>query len=792
MATGTSHYPYSKVLKTSNPKIMKKFLALLVCLYVGMHGPLIAQTELSGLVIDQQTKEALPGVNILITGTQQGTSTDLDGKFQLKLDEAIKSLTISYVGYKTQVIEPKGGTITVSLEPSVVELSQLIVSASREAQVRSNTPVSISTVSAGLLDDTKATTLDQVLNKVSGVYMVDLGNEQHSMSVRQPLSYKSLFLYLEDGLPIRPTGVFNHNALLEMNMAALKKIEVVRGPSSSLYGSEAIGGAMNFITQRASAIPTARLSIQGDNQGYKRTDFRVSSTLKNGLGIAIGGYYAQRKDGYRAHSDMNKLALTAAIDYRLSPKTNLQTTTSFIDFQTDMTGSLDADSFFGQEYSSLQTFTERTVKAFRTQLKLTHRWTNNSNTAVRVFFRDNAIGQIPSYRIKDDYSPWSNPTGDSNLAHGERNENSFKSLGALLQHNQQFSDKLQVRVGASLDYSPSSYWANYIRIDKSDDGIYTGFEEDSDSVLTQYDVGLTNVATYAQLEYSPFDALRIVAALRYDKFNYNYDNFLPETAFSGAPDEKNSFDALTPKIGLTYDFGKDLGAYANYSVGFVPPQVGELYRGVKVPTLQPANYKNYEVGGWFAFPNQKGFVDLSLYRMDGTNEIISVQLDDGSRENRNAGATKHQGIEYTVKYEVVNGLSFRFSGTNANHEFVDYVEKGNDFSGKKMNRAPKFISNSELTFRPQFVKGLRLAVEWQHMSKYFMDEANTEEYGGFDIFNIRLGYQWKQVEAWVNLMNVTDRNYAVNASKSAWGTNYSPGLPRTIQLGIGYNFAKQQ
>src|SRR3546814_5098426 len=52
-----------------------------------------------------------------------------------------------------------------------------------------------------------------------------LGNEQHSMSIRQPLSFKSLFLYLEDGIPIRPAGVFNHNALIEMNMAALNSVE---------------------------------------------------------------------------------------------------------------------------------------------------------------------------------------------------------------------------------------------------------------------------------------------------------------------------------------------------------------------------------------------------------------------------------------------------------------------------------------------------------------------------------------------------------------------------------------
>ena len=76
--------------------------------------------------------------------------------------------------------------------------------------------------------------------------MVNLGNEQHQMSIRQPMTTKSLFLYLEDGIPIRTSGLYNHNALLEMNMAATKSIEVIKGPSSSLYGSEAIGGVVKL------------------------------------------------------------------------------------------------------------------------------------------------------------------------------------------------------------------------------------------------------------------------------------------------------------------------------------------------------------------------------------------------------------------------------------------------------------------------------------------------------------------------------------------------------------------
>ncbi len=128
------------------------------------------------------------------------------------------------------------------------------------------------------------------------------------------------------------------------------------------------------------------------------------------------------------------------------------------------------------------------------------------------------------------------------------------------------------------------------------------------------------------------------------------------------------------------------------------------------------------------------------------------------------------------------------SGTNAWHTFVDFTEGGNDFSGNRMNRAPWFIANAEATYRPSALPGLRLALEWQHMNEYYLDEANTEKYDGFDVFNVRAGYTFRGIEIWANVLNVADALYATNASKSRWGESYSPGLPRTFQFGLGYQF----
>src|SRR3546814_9181793 len=131
---------------------------------------------------------------------------------------------------------------------------------------------------------------------------------------------------------------------------------------------------------------------------------------------------------------------------------------------------------------------------------------------------------------------------------------------------------------------------------------------------------------------------------------------------------------------LTYDLGQGRGWYANFSTGFVPPQVTELYRGVKVPVLEPSVYLNYETGGWMAFPG--GSAEISLYRLEGENEIISVLTDDGTTENRNAGKTRHEGIEYTVKYQFTAGIGLRTGGSLARHTYLEYAERSEEHTSE--------------------------------------------------------------------------------------------------------------
>ena len=247
------------------------------------------------------------------------------------------------------------------------------------------------------------------------------------------------------------------------------------------------------------------------------------------------------------------------------------------------------------------------------------------------------------------------------------------------------------------------------------------------------------------------------------------------------------FNHISPKVGVTYDFGRGRGVYSNLSLGFAPPEISELYHGVSVPTLESATFRSVEVGGWAAFLQGKLFLDASVYTMTGKNEIIPIVSPTGGFVNENAGHTEHKGIEFTTLFLPIEGVSLRLTGARSTHDFVEFIDFGVDQSGNKMAFAPELTLNGELAYEPSLINGLRVAAEWNHVGSYFMDNANTAEYGGYDLLNLRTSYRTGPIQVWGTLANVFDTLYATNAAAYAWGSIYNVGQVRAITFGMRYH-----
>ena len=771
---------------------MKKFIYTILATF--LFANVQAQT-VNGKILDNETKEPIVGASVQsVSGLQSATSNN-EGKFNITLENTKDSLKISFIGYQTLIVENKPNLI-VALKHNNQQLQGVVVTANREAGLRTQSPIAISKLSPKLIDETKANMVFELVNKTPGVIMPSYNNEQHGMSIRQPMGTSAYYLYMEDGVPIRPLGVFNHNALLEINQFAISSIEVVKGPVSSIYGPEAVGGAVNFIMQRPTLIPTAKVGVQFDNWGFRRVQFGAGGKIKK-FGFYVGGLSSQQTNSWMAASDYDKTSINARLEYNFTEKTRLIGSLIYGKYYSQMAGSVDSTMFYNRNYVSASDFTYRKSDATRSRLTLEHDWNTNSKSFITFFQRNNKHGQNPSYGIR-----W---TPGATTARGEINSNNFESYGVIAQHSQKFSFlNSKLIVGGVLDLSKNDYWSYRIdlkaKLDPTNRFVekYTIDRERPELPIANYNGDIKNYAGYVQYDFEPLSKLRFSIGGRYDVMDLDYINNVNSTSGN------ITYERFTPKVGVTYDLGKGKGLYANYSQGFSPPSLTAIFRPRPNTTpvqfytnLNPAYFNNYEIGGWASLLKNKIYVDVTFYQMDGRNELLSIRQPDNSTDFQSAGKTLHRGIEFGITAKPNEQFWFRLGGTTALHRFEDFeisknpADKFKNLGGFEMPSSPRWSWNTEFTYYPKWFKNFRTSLEWQYVSGWYQNQINTIKDEGYNLLNFRLGYKWKGVEVYSNIMNIADELFANSSSRGNNATDrttYNPGAPRTFVFGIQYNF----
>lgn len=778
---------------------MKHIIVLI--LYFGISIHTNAQTTYIGRVNDTQHLP-ISGVSIQSkTDPTIGIATDKNGDFTIVLYNS--SVIISAMGYQPLITTLHPNSNVITLKETSEQLEEIIVSASREAQKRAEIPGAISVITSARLEELKPFGIQQIVNQAPGVFMstsLASGNEQHMTSVRSPISTKSLFLYLEDGIPIRPTAVFNHNALLEMNDVSFKRVEVLKGPASSIYGSEAIGGSFNFITKNPTGDFSGSLGYQVNDLGFSKYNFEVADYANDKFGYYLGSQYAMRNNGPIEHSNYEKFATTFKTVYHIDSTLTWSNTIDLIDYRSDTSGALTESDYHSGDYLSDQSFSERSARAFRLKSTLDKHWSEHHKTSFNIVLRDNQTDQIPSYRIRQ-FRDQGSLTGKGE---GEINSDRFQSIVGLVQHKVDFNFvNASLIVGSSIDYSPQSYTAQTIGVivDKNT-GKNTAYQINQGEYILNYKAGILNYASYAQFEFNPLTNLKVTAALRYDGFEYDYDNQIDGQA--GAADANNNYHNFAPKIGFNYNFNRNSGLYVNYSNGFTPPQTSTLYRNKYVEVdgqilgLSPSKYHNYEVGGYLITDKWK--LDIALYVLEGKNTLVTLRNDNDEYYNANAGKTRSYGIEYGIRYNPIPDLNITHSGSFAKHRYVEFYESGIDYSDTDMESAPQLLGITRVNYTPYFLPRFSIGAEHEMIGSYNTSFENqyenkdgilsTATYGGHHVFNLTTRYNFRSFELWVHALNIFDRLYSTRASFNVYTSenNYSPGGPSAFHLGVRYNF----
>jgi iron complex outermembrane recepter protein len=751
--------------------------------------------KVKGIILDYETKEPVSGATIQTISGLSSTLSDAEGKFIINTKGNEDSLRISFIGYRTLIIANKPNLI-IELSQDNQQLQGVVLTASRESSLRTQSPIAITKLAPKLIDETKASMVFELINKTPGVIMPSYNNEQHAMSIRQPMGTNAYYLYMEDGVPIRPLGIFNHNALLEINQFAISSIEVVKGPVSSIYGPEAVGGAINFIMQKPTLLPTAKLGIQFDNWGFKRVQFGSGAKIKK-FGFYVGGLSSKQTNSWMAASDYDKTSINVRLEYNFTDKTRLIGSLVYGKYYSQMAGSVDSAMFYSRNYVSSSDFTYRKSEATRSRITLEHDWKSNSKSFITLFHRYNKHGQNPSYGIR-----W---TPGASTARGEINSNDFSSVGLIAQHSQKFEFlNSKLIAGGVLDLSNNDYWSYRIdllaKLDPTRRFVekYTIERERPDLPIANYNGDIKNYAGYVQYDFEPLKRLRFSIGGRYDIMDLDYINNINKTKGNII------FKRFTPKIGLTYDLGSGNGLYANFSQGFSPPSLTAIFRPrpntnpVEFYTnLNPAYFNNYEIGGWASFLKSKIYLDFAFYQMNGRNELLNIRQPDNSFDYQSAGKTLHRGLEFGINAKPKDQYWFRFGGTIALHKFEDFEISNNlndiykNLQGFEMPSSPRWSWNSEFSYYPKWFKNFRTSLEWQYISSWYQNQINTVKYKGFNLINYRVGYKWKSIEVYSNIMNISNVLFANSASRGNNATDrstFNPGQPRSFVFGFQYNF----
>ena len=224
------------------------FLIIVSLLFLGQ--PVWAQQTITGNVTDKTNGEALIGVNIYLPEYSRGAVTDINGEYRLdNLPKGDIMLTFSYIGYKKIVkkIFPtdKNIVLNIEMETLIIQGEEVVITGSFTSTQHENT-VRISTIDAKQLLQSGSPGLVQSIVDIPGVDLISKGPGIGTPVIRG-LSLSNI-LFLNNGVPMQ-NYQFSENHPYLIDEHGVERIEVIKGPSSLIYGSGAVGGVINLIAE---------------------------------------------------------------------------------------------------------------------------------------------------------------------------------------------------------------------------------------------------------------------------------------------------------------------------------------------------------------------------------------------------------------------------------------------------------------------------------------------------------------------------------------------------------------
>lgn len=579
-------------------------------------------------------------------------------------------------------------------------------------------------------------------------------------NLRVPCGWCDYTVNLQNGMATRPLGRGNFNFDTANNFD-IGSIEIIKGPASALYPSHAFGGVINIITRKPPKRPTLRTFADfgswnryrfGGDFGFTIEDATIFGEQIGQLGFKANASHYEL-DGWSTWRGEKKDTTSARATWDPTARTAFEFGITHTKHHDESPGNL-------------------TENQWNTWWGLTNR--PYSSTTKSTYLDARAKHQLDM-------------GGKIELSYGYVHE---KSTG-------RWGDNLTDRHDLKPRYTRNfDFW---------DSKLITGADlSHSDSERIGRSDALAYIASpYGQYEFSPFketqwlEGLKFTAGGRYEYTKYDYTDFRDATN-----NGKKSFSKFTPHTGVTWQWNDKNSLWFSYSQGFSAPSPSRMWpsdgRGsvyLDNPDLKPEQAVNFEIGARGGLLDDRIVYDLSWHHTTIKDFIAREYLyTDGNGDDvyqyRNASKVRLKGLEAQAGLWPVKWAGVEASYTYAIDKYVSYTNgNGVDVSGNYMYAAPKHHLNTRFILKP--LEDTKLELEWDHTSKYFTDERNTDTYKRPDLFHLSASYKWNgMVTFWGQIRNLTNRKYAdrvsyrYNSRRHRYERSYRPGLPRSWAAGI--------
>jgi outer membrane receptor protein involved in Fe transport len=301
---------------------MKKYAMLVFALLLST--TLLAQNGLTGQVVEQTTKNPIPGANIKVVGLSVGATTDFDGFFNLDTDlQTPFTVEVSMIGYATKSIEitDLSSNVRVELLESVSELDAVVVSASRTPERIMESPVTVERMDARAIQTTSSATFYDGLANLKGVDINTNALTFKSVNTRGFASFSNTrFMQLVDGMDnASPALNFSLGNLLGMSELDVNTVELLPGASSALYGANAFNGIL-FMSSKSpfdfegtsTYVKTGMTSQEAaGNNFYYDVGVRFAKRVGDRFAFKITASYLEGTDWYATdYRDFNQIGAT--------------------------------------------------------------------------------------------------------------------------------------------------------------------------------------------------------------------------------------------------------------------------------------------------------------------------------------------------------------------------------------------------------------------------------------------------------------------------------------------------